>query len=344
MWLAGYPGIVEKYYSRGLYPVLCMVLHPVLNIFPFSVGDVLYVFAVITLIGSIVNMVRWAFRKQFAKALNILLGVVVGIEAGIVIFYLFWGMNYYRQPAAVRLNLKDTIYSMDQLKSVTLMLIDSANVARERLTPADRAQRNDTVYSNAIEAVKSLSNTSNNFNTHSPNVKPSLLTPLINYLSTSGYYNPFTAEAQINYQMPLQVRPFVSCHELSHQMGFGPEDEANFAGFLAGIQSSDRLLRYSAYYSGMTEFMYALRSVDSVTFKQYKKLISDKVRADLKAENTYWQYYQGRLEVISGIFYDKFLKVNNQPQGLLTYNQMITLVMAWYKRHQPALKTTAPGV
>ncbi|RYZ93111.1 MAG: DUF3810 family protein, partial [Sphingobacteriaceae bacterium] len=47
--------------------------------------------------------------------------------------------------------------------------------------------------------------------------------------------------------------------------------------------------------------------------------------------HAYWQYYEGRLEVISSIFYDKFLKANNQPQGLLTYNQMITLVMAWYR-------------
>lgn len=332
MWLAGYPRIVEKYYSRGIYQFICMVLHPIFNLFPFSVGDLLYILAVIMLIAGIVNIIIKAFKKQFVKVLKTLLHLVIGIEAGIVIFYFFWGMNYYRLPAAIRLDLKDTVYSMDQLKNVTLMLIDSTNATRDRLMAADLQQGNDSVYSNAIAAVKALSATSGNYSVHSPKVKPSLLTPVINYLSTSGYYNPFTAEAQINYSMPLQLRPFVACHELSHQMGFGPEDEASFAGFIAGIHSRDRLLRYSAYYSGMTEFMYALRGVDSLAFKQYKKRISDKVRTDLKAEHAYWEYYEGRLEVMSGFFYDKFLKANNQPQGLLTYNQMITLVMAWYNK------------
>ncbi|RYY35736.1 MAG: DUF3810 domain-containing protein [Sphingobacteriaceae bacterium] len=330
--LANYPAVVEKYYSRGFYRFICIVLHAMLNIFPFSIGDILYILVVAGLIVAVAKIITSLFKRKFEQALKFFLTIIIGIETGIVIFYLFWGMNYYRIPAAERLGYKNTTYTTNQLKKITLILIDSTNATRARLIDADMRTPNDSIYKTAVAAVKQLSETSVNFRTYSPKVKPSALTPLINYLSTSGYYNPFTAEAQINFKMPVQLRPFVACHELSHQMGFGFEDEASFAGFIAGVNSNDKLLRYSVYYEGMREFMIALGGVDTIAFKQYKKRLSGRVRADLKAEREYWQYYEGRLEVISGIFYDKFLKANNQPQGLATYNQMVTLVMAWYNR------------
>ncbi|RYZ97001.1 MAG: DUF3810 domain-containing protein [Sphingobacteriaceae bacterium] len=329
--LAGYPRAIEDYYSQGVYPYICIVLHSIFNIFPFSVGDVVYLLMIAALICTALKLFRQLFKRQFKKSLQTLLGMVIGIQAAIVIFYLFWGMNYFRPPAAERLKLQDTVYSLTELKAITALMIDSANATRARLQHADIKVDNDSIYHIAIAAVDTLSKTSANFRTYYPKVKPSLLTGVTNYLGTSGYYNPFTGEAQVNYRMPVFIRPFVACHELSHQMGFGPEDEANFAGFVAGVGSKDRLLRYSAYYSGMTEFMYALRSADSLEFKRYKKRISKNVLADLKAERTYWQYYAGRVEVVSSLFYDSYLKANNQPQGLMTYNQMITLVMAWYR-------------
>ena len=332
MVIAGYPSVVERFYWQGFYRLLCVVLHPVFNMFPFSVGDIAYVAAGFMLVVTVIKLIVQLFKKRFEKSVYTFLGLVAAIEAGIVIFYLFWGLNYYRPPAAQRLNLPDSVYSVNRLKTVTLMLIDSANATRRQLTAADIKQPNSQVYKTAVEAVRGLALVSPQFKTFSPGVKPSLLTPLINYLGTSGYYNPFTTEAQINYAMPLQIRPFVACHELSHQIGFGAEDEASFAGFLAGISAHDRLLKYSAYYNGMVEFMYALRGTDTLMYKKYKKRISAQVMKDLKAERAYWQYYEGRLEKVSGIFYDNYLKANNQPQGLLTYNQMVLLVIGWYSK------------
>ncbi|GAA4334940.1 DUF3810 domain-containing protein [Mucilaginibacter gynuensis] len=331
-WLADYPATVERYYSKGFYPFICKILHPVFNLLPFSFGDVLYAVVILYLIYALVMLIKLPIKRRFKEWGMLASGIVIGVEAGIVIFYLFWGMNYFRLPAATRLKLQDTVYSTDELKTVANILIDSANAARGRLNHTDLRQQNDSIYSSSIRAVVALAHTSAEFYTYKPSIKPSSLSWLLNYIGTSGYYNPFTAEAQFNYQMPLHVRPFVACHEMSHQAGFGSEDEANFAGFLAGIRSADRLLRYSAYYEGMQECMYSLRATDTVAFKLLRAKINPAVIIDLKAERAYWQYYQGKLEVISSLFYDKFLKVNNQPQGLLTYNQMVSLIMAMYRK------------
>lgn len=332
MFIAGYPDFVERYYTHGFYRAVCFVFHPVLNLFPFSIGDIIYILVIGYLVYAAIKLIMLLIKKQWRTAGIFTLGLIIGIQVFSLCFYLLWGMNYYRPSAAERFDLPDSGYTTADLKSVTAMLIDSANNCRRRVTAADLQQSNKTIYATAVNAVLSLSVTSDNFYTFKPHIKPSLLTPLMNYMGTSGYYNPFTTEAQMDYDLPVFIKPFVACHEMSHQMGFGPEDEANFGGFIAGTQSKDRLLRYSAYYLGVQEFMFALRRQDSLARKELRKNISPEVLNDFKTERQFWLSYESKLGVLSSIFYDDFLKANNQPQGLNTYNQMVRLVMGWYKR------------
>jgi len=332
MFIAGYPDFVERYYSDGFYRAVCFVFHPILNLFPFSVGDIIYILIIGYLVYAAIKLIRLLIKRQWRIAGTFTLGLIIGIQVFLLCFYLLWGMNYYRPSASERFNLPDSGYTTADLKSVTAMLIDSANSCRRKVTTSDFQQDNKTIYNTAVNAVLELSSTSDNFHTIKPHIKPSLLTPLMNYMGTSGYYNPFTTEAQMDYDLPVFIKPFVACHEMSHQMGFGPEDEANFGGFIAGTQSKDRLLRYSAYYVGVQEFMFALRQQDSLARKELRKNISPEVLNDFKTERQFWLSYESKLGVLSSIFYDDFLKANNQPQGLNTYNQMVRLVMGWYRR------------
>lgn len=342
MLLASYPQLIERFYSEGFYRFVCYVLHPVFNLFPFSVGDLLYIAIISYLVYALIRLLKLLFKKEFLKTGMLLLKLIISWQCGILIFYLFWGMNYFRPEAAKLLNLKDSTYTTADLKAITAILIDSANATRSRLNVADLAQSNDKIYRAALQAINKLSHDSVNFRTYKPGIKPSLLTPLLNYIGTSGYYNPFTSEAQMNYQMPVFDRPVTACHEMSHQMGYATEDEANFAGFIAGIGAHDRLLRYSAYHLAVDEFMHALYFRDSLANKALKPRVSLAVHNDFKEERRYWMSYQSRLEIITSIFYDKFLKVNNQPQGIKTYNRMVQLVMALYKREEKSYQNKSP--
>jgi hypothetical protein len=328
----GHPAAVEKYYSQGLYVFICRVIHPVFNIVPFSVGDLLYIAVVAYLIYLLIKVVVLLFKGHFRQVLHLSLGLVIGVQAGMLVFYVFWGLNYFRPSAAERLNLRDTTFTVADMKTVTCIIIDSANATRARITRADTLVDNRAIYKTAVNAINKISADSVNFRAYHPHIKSSLLTPLMNYLGTSGYYNPFTTEAQMNYQMPVFDRSFVACHEISHQIGYGPEDEANFAGFLAGIGSNDRLLRYSAYQTALEECMYALRRRDSTASNELKPYISKDVRMDLRAQRAYWIKFRGNLGLLSSMFYDDYLKANNQPQGMRTYNQMVLLLMAWYTK------------
>jgi len=337
IFITDYPGLIERFYSQGLYLFFCHILHPVFNIFPFSVGDVFYIGLIIYGIYALVQIVRYLFKKQWNQLATMLLRIVILLQLIYAAFYLFWGLNYFRPSAAERLGLQDTSYSLNDVRAVTAMLIDSANASRAALLSEDTLQTNHEIYSAAAGAINSMGVISNHFPAIHPGVKSSMLTRLLNYIETSGYYDPFTSEAQINYQMPVFLRPFVACHEMSHQMGFGAEDEADFAGFVTGISSHDRLLRYSAYYEGTAEFMHAISRRDTLMFKELKTHISKPVLLDFKTDRLYWKSFEGKAGTLSGIFYDHFLKANNQPHGIKTYNRMIRLCMAWYRKKDKRL-------
>lgn len=331
MLFADYPQAVERYYSNGLYIAISWVMRPVLNLFPFSVGDVLYILVIGYLVFSFFRLMYRLIKGQFKRIALALTTLVIGVQVAILAFYIFWGMNYFRPSAGERLNLRDTSYTTAHLVNVTCMLIDSANTSRALLTHEDSTQNNKTIYNTAIGAMNNASANSDNFRAYSPRIKSSILTPLLNYVGTSGYFNPFTGEAQLNYQMPYFSRPMVACHEMSHQMGYGPEDEASFAGYVIALGSKDRLLRYSAFNNAVNECMHALRRRDSLAFKELRNYISPQVRHDFYRERFYWLSFHGKATMLSGYLYDDFLKANNQPEGLRAYNQMVVLLMNWYK-------------
>lgn len=323
---------IEKYYYNGLYQVICHVLRPVFGFIPFSVGDLLYTVVIFLLIAGALELIYFVFTEKFKRVGQLLLRFFIALEIAWIWFYCFWGLNYYRPPAADLLGLNDTSYTIKNVDSVTARLIDSANAYRASLDTFTFHQSNADIYRNAVEAVKKQSGTAPEFRVISPGIKPSWFSYLLNYIGTSGYYNPFTTESQMNYMMPVFDKPFIASHELSHQTGFAREDEADFAGFVAGINADDHLQRYSAYYAGVGEFMRYLRRRDTLAHQQLRLKISPQVMDDFKADSAYWTKYEGNAERMSGIFYDNFLKANNQPHGLRTYNRMILLTMAYYRK------------
>lgn len=324
--LKNYPALVEHYYSQAIFPFIRAHLQLIFNKIPFSIGDIFYLFLTLFIAVSLIRIIKKGFfQKKGQDAVQILLKLVLALQVSILVFYLFWGLNYFRADAFQRLDLTESDYSSAELIQVGSILIDSVNYSRNKVSMEDLAQSNDSIFKSSSLAIQ-------NFGASKPIAKPSLSGPMLSYLSTAGYYNPFTGEAQVNVLMPIYLRPFVACHEMAHQNGYGAENEANFVGFLAGINSNNRLLKYSSYYLATQEFMTAIWATDSMAFKTLKSRISPHVLSDLKSENEYWNSYRGAISKLSSIFYDKYLKANNQPDGLRTYNKMIRLSMAYYKK------------
>jgi hypothetical protein len=329
-----YPAFIEQYYTHRLFVCISGFLRLLFNYIPFSVGDLGYAALVVWAIYGIGVCIKATFKCKFKLLGTYLLKGILTLQVLFFMFYILWGLNYSRQPAYQVLNLRDTSYSMSDVHNVATMLLDSLNTTRAQLKSPELQTGNTQLFAASAIAVNQLKKQYLHVSGYNPHVKGSIFTPLINYMGTSGYNNPFTGEAQMNTQMPVFDRPVTACHEMAHQLGFAREDEANFIGFLAGSRSADVLQRYSAYYLASQEFLYYLRRRDSIIYKQLKLQFSPQVKADFKTDSVYWTRYEGKLEHLTGSFYNAFLKVNKQPDGLRTYNRMIILTIAYYRHHQ----------
>ena len=150
----------------------------------------------------------------------------------------------------------------------------------------------------------------------------------------SGYYNPMTGEGQVNTKVPGFLIPFVACHEMAHQAGYARENEANFVGFLAARESKDSALLYSTY---LNMFLYAngeLRRLDSAAAKRNMDMLVPGAKKDIDQYRKWLKSYDTVVGDLVDIFYNQYLKLNEQPAGRRSYNQVVNWLLAYHRKYE----------
>jgi hypothetical protein len=331
-----FPEAVEKYYSTGIYPFISIFPRLFFGWIPFSVGDILYAAVFIYLVFSLVQFFVRAFRRKLhRKYLLLCLKRCISITLWVYIaFNIFWGLNYDRLPIAEQQHLETKPYSKEDLQTLLGLIVSRMN----GIDSASRKVRknlitNDSLFRNSVAAYHSAARTDPGLLYFFPSVKFSFYGYLANYLGFSGYYNPFTCEAQVNTTIPRFVQPFTTCHEIGHQLGYAKEEEANFCGFLATKSSSDPAFRYSIYVDLYLYFASALSELDSTAVIPYRESLKPDVRQDLRDLKAFYTKYQNPFEPIIHRIYGKYLKANRQPQGIYAYDEVVGLAIAYYRKH-----------
>ena len=147
-----------------------------------------------------------------------------------------------------------------------------------------------------------------------------------------GYYNPFTGEAQINSYMPAFMLPYIAVHEAAHQKGYAKESEANFIGYIDAMESGDSALLYSANLEMFLFANRALRRFDSTMAKQNMEKLSPRIKKDLADYKVFAEKYYGPVDKFVTWFYTGFLNLNNQPEGMMSYNRGMVYAMRYLKQ------------
>lgn len=331
-----FPVAVEQYYTHGLYPVTAAVQRFLFGWIPISIGDIVYGLAGLFLLSKLIQLFRRLFRKQLTRQywLTGLRQFVLIILWIYVSFNLLWGLNYNRKGIASEIGLEVTPYQQADLLAVMNTLIDRL----QTLDSTGRAGRSSlsrkrTLFSEAVTAYDTLSHHHTNLHYSIQSVKPSLYSYLGNYLGFTGYYNPWSGEAQVNTTVPLFIRPFTTCHEIGHQLGYAKENEANFAGYLSAKSSANPAFRYSVYFDLYTYSWYYLYRQDSVLAKQMNERLPLGVKKDYKELREFYRKHRNPVEVVIDKLYGQYLKANNQPSGKLSYNEVIAWLIAYYKKY-----------
>jgi Protein of unknown function (DUF3810) len=326
---------VETYYSNGIYPYISKTLRFLLGWLPFSIGDIAYGLAICWLCWKFFKLIKMAVQRKINRT-YLWQGFQKTVWLTLMVYACFnvlWGLNYNRVGIASQLGLVMGKYDTNDVKNINALLLQKVNTCSNTLTLNGTAyDSNKELFAKVSEAYQVAQGEHPFLRYEVASQKPSMWGWLGNYTGFTGYYNPFSGEAQVNTTVPGFLLPFTSCHEVGHQLGYAKENEANFAAYLSAKASPDTLFKYSVY---LDLFLYANRNlswVDTAAAKSYMKQLQPAVLQDLEAWRQFNRKHRNPVEPIIRWFYGMYLRSNEQPQGIFSYDAVTSFIIAYYKK------------
>ena len=166
-----------------------------------------------------------------------------------------------------------------------------------------------------------------------------------------GYYFPFSMEANYNVVMHILNIPSTMCHELAHLRGYIYEDEANFIGYLACVQSEDAFFQYAGYLSVLTYLnndLYKAWENSRTAYEEAAAILQPvAVDAQVWEDNIFvtqeeWDRINGKalidteiVDKAADVFIDTNLKINGVADGKVSYSRVVTLLLQYYRCNPP---------
>ena len=342
--LSRLPGPVESW-AQSLSPVLNQGIGRASSLLPISLAEVGGGGLILLLGGYALNAAirarraGWPWHRLLGRGLHRLVQLVL---LGLTFFYAVWGLNYARAPIATRLGWEEAGNTTpDELMAVGLKLAELSNNAYQEafgtddlgvssdLPPLPEVQ---TSLERAYTIVQMRFAFEPSFSLPRPAPKPLQFASLFTRLGLLGFYSPFTGEANFHASAPGQQLGHAIAHEKAHQRGIGPEDEANFVGYLVAGSADMPYLRYSAYLFAFKQVYYQLYRVGA----DYGALLGHVAtgpRRDMEVAYNFWHAHEGILRDVSRTVNDSYLKVNGQ-EGIEAYNQSLRLILSWTHRNK----------
>ncbi len=313
------PGFAD-WYTVHIYPIWVGLLGRIFGLVPFSAAEIiLYLLAAFALAYLIWN---WRRPVRTAKKAVLLAGILL------LSYSLNCGINYYCVPFSAGLSYERSGHTLDELKELCGYLAEKANEYRD----CAGVRLDAKTYGEAgVRAMTALGEEYPRLSGYYPRPKYLTVPWILSVQQLAGIYSPFTVEANYNNAMVAYNIPHTICHELSHLKGFMREDEANFIGFLACLQSEERQFLYSAYVMGWVYAGNALAASDPEAYVQIRSRLDGEILADLEENNRFWNQYEGKAAEVAEAVNDTYLKANSQEHGVESYGMVVDLMLDWYR-------------
>ncbi|MEH3114988.1 DUF3810 domain-containing protein [Pedobacter terrae] len=325
-----FPTLVQKYYSTGFYPYISSALRFISGIFPFAIGDIIYAL----LIGFVLyKMIRFYRQRKSLKKTDRLLVPVKVLNFFLILYIVFkivWGLNYSRPSISEELGIGNEKYNVKELVVLGNYFVDKTNSLKLKQVKVP-AYTIKELESKSAAAYSLMAKRNKVFSYDNPCLKAVLNSWIVSKIGIEGYYSPLTGEANMNMNLPDFVKPYVSCHEIGHQLGIAYEDEANLLGYLTASNSPDLNYQYSANYEMLRYILFEIRMKSPDDYKLLHNKLLPQVLADFKTEKEFWRKYNGDMFGYMDAAFDSFLKLNNQKKGIDSYQDIVIWLWNIYK-------------
>lgn len=324
--------LYENIYATGINKWLVELISILTGMVRISVGElVLYAHVILVPILSILLLIK-LFLGGFFK---MLLKMAQYLCVLYILFMVLWGFNYSRQSVSYVLGFEVETYSKEVLYTMTQNLIEDANQLRNAQAEDDQGVMQlvggyKRVFSRARLGYDVIGQSVKSLNGYYARPKPILASEPMLYTGITGVYFPFTGEANVNIAIPDLLLPATTLHEMAHQRGIAPEDEANFLAFVVGRLHPDIDFQYSSTVLGLIHAMNALHAQDPELAIRLRATYSEAINRDLEAYGQFWKTYEGKTNEVADRVNDTYLKSNRQEDGIRSYGKMVDLLLGYY--------------
>lgn len=302
---------------------------------PFSVAELIWALGVIAAAVYIISQIVLLFlRKDRLKRVYIIFITVLSIAAFIyAMFCMLWGTYYYGDDFQSRSGIESRDISAEELAAVTEYFALRANEYADKVMRnedgfyvCDRDSilaRSDEVFDAVVEDYPSLDG---------PRVRAKgiFFSRVMSYTNFTGFFFPFTAEANVNTDFPPALFASTVAHELSHQRGVAKEQEANFTAVLASLYYGDADYCYSSCLLAYVHLGNALYRADHAEWERVYALLDERVVKDFALDTYYWRQFDTPVQAVSNTVYEGFLQSYDQKLGMRSYGACVDLLVNHY--------------
>ena len=333
------PWLVERFYSRTIFPLVLGALSLLSRGLSFSVGEVLIWLVLSITIACVVYFCVGLARKSVGRKSWVLAWLRYGIwvAAGLLWCFLFvFGLNYQRPLLFDLIGYAQRKAEPPEIEAIGRMMVESVN---QTYTEAHTGGRSKPDRDEVFKLLNESYDTAPEFRLlpqgEFPPPKPVYTSVVLTRLGISGIYFPFTAEPNFNADVPDFQMPFSIAHEMAHQRGVARESEANFVAYVVCINSRDPFVRYSGYRNGLG-VLSELHRVEPEKARELAKQLGTGYREDSRRAALFWAKASGAAGALSHRINDLYLRANRVKAGAADYSNSTTLIIAYHLRQRSA--------
>ncbi len=343
------------WYRLRLFPVLTGIPARISDLFSGSVGEILIAAGVLVAVLELflVPVLAWKTRqgnthKPDAKAAGIKKWNLRFACWVLVYIYVTETLNCYMLYHAS--TVEEQYYSTGGEQGTELLVRAYSEVVAKANALAGQVKRDAKgravfdgtdaqLYEKCRQAMRKQGEVYPYLSGYYPDPKPIRASHFMSQQYLLGIYFPFTMEANYNTVMYPVNMPATICHEYSHLKGIILEDEANYFGFAACIESDDPYLQYSGYLSVIGYLSRQVReSVPQEIRKDMEQASGQVIQDDVFLTEEQWERVEEKavlptetVNKAANAFLETNLTMNGVKDGIKSYSRVVRLVLKYYE-------------
>jgi hypothetical protein len=306
------------------------------GILPFSLAEWLCVLAALgVLVYPGITLYQLIRRpEKLRRVYAALVALLAGALLAYALLCWLWGIGFYSYTVSELSGIEAEELRVEELKEVAIAFAEAANEAGEAASRDEDGVFVCDVPNLLAEAPALYEDLPAEFaflEGPGPRPKPLVFSYLMSHMNFTGFFFPFTGEANINVHAPDCFIPSTVAHELSHQRGITREQDANFIAVVVCMESEEVDVVYSGALLAYVHLSNALRQASYEDWEEASAYLGDDVRRDLADNNAYWEDFQTPAAEASEAAYSEFLHNQGEELGMRSYGACVDMLVTYYR-------------